>query len=847
MQTIDTSSRTHEDAALPVARIDAQDETSAAGVREYLEAHAVQVVLNKSSGLPPVYHIAVGDGDFVKQIFSLTRIADEKRLGIIMGETNSDIPKSIRHAKVVLLDPTEISPASVVEIFEFFFTSDNDLLDLRTRRYSRTVHEKPQAQPAEATPVFQERVVREKNESPLLPVHDQERIGLMIADMFGSQAKPEDRRREEHKHRRRKTLRRWMVGLLILSGIVIIPLVWYFFSVAVAGVALMGSTKAFTSGNISSVGWQVNAAKYWVGQGSMVLNIAAPPLRLIGQEYVIRGQERLVSFLSDATRAQEDVRTMLDVGQSVAAGLLNQVDVTSTGTTPAADITKLRMSLSSVQNTLGLAQAQLVMLTRDRTFPFSIPLVARQGTRAVSELVALRDSAGSMDKLLSLFLQLAGFKEPRRYLILLQNSAELRPTGGFIGSVAVASFADGRLTNLEIQDVYVFDGQLKGHVEPPVPVRELLGQEHWYLRDSNWDPDFAASGERAAWFYQKETGNAVDGVFALNTPFIVEVLKATGPIDLPDYDDRITADNFYGKSLHYTQNDFFPGSTQKRDFLGTLARALIATITTGKTTNTPKLFRAITTSLTSHDILMMFGSVDLQSLVEHYGWAGRVPSSAGCIGADANLCREHPLTIIEANMGINKVNAFVSRTISRQIAVDADGTLTEAVTLDIRNEDTTGASGTGWPYRAYVRFLLPQHAAVGEATLDGIPVASRARGALTLPYIESMDEGSGAYGVGIAFDVPASTQKRLTISYTRSAALTFMGDEAVLDVRVAKQPGVANSSIVTIIRYPLAWSAGIEEQGGTPGFTGDFIAKTGQLEYNMILDRDRTTRIRFTK
>jgi hypothetical protein len=444
-----------------------------------------------------------------------------------------------------------------------------------------------------------------------------------------------------------------------------------------------------------------------------------------------------------------------------------------------------------------------------------------------------------MDKLVSLFLQLAGFKEPRTYLVLLQNSAELRPTGGFIGSVAVASFADGRMSDLSVQDVYTFDGQLKGHVDPPVPVRELLGQEHWYLRDSNWDPDFAVSAERAAWFYQKEAGTSVDGVLAVNTPFIVSVLKATGPIDLPDYNDRISADNFYGKALYYTQNDFFPGSTQKKDFLGTLTRALITKITTSRTTNVPALFRAVTGALAGHDLLMMFGAADLQSVVSHYGWAGKVPSTTGCVGEDPARCSFDPLVSVEANMGVNKVNYFVSRIVDRQVTVNTDGAISETVTETIKN---TSGQDSGLSYRMYLRFLLPADVSVAGVMFDGVKVMSRKDTSTTpsLPYLERTDLAGAAYVLGIGADIPAGHEKQLSMTYTRDHVVSFGAEGAVVDLFLQKQPGVSGTPVHTVIRYPAAWTAGVEGQE-------DFIANTGQLEYNTVLDRDVLTRIRFTK
>jgi Protein of unknown function (DUF4012) len=825
MQSTATPSAKGNDTYLPIACIDAQDEPSVLPLREYLESHAVEVFVNKVPDRDVTYHIVMGDSDFVKLIFSRKNKRREKGLAIVVGYPDKDTGSAEYQSKIIFIDPKELSRDNVMDIFDFFFTSEKNSLDLRAPGHSRIVHEK------------------QHRESPAPEEPDRERINTIIADVFGDSVKPDNKKKQEQSRRGRKKGRRLAIISLLGIGLLIIPTIWYLIALSVSGVALAASARAMTTGNTDAVSWQSRVATYWTGQGSIILKVAAVPLTWAGAEEFVRGQERLLSFFSDAEAAVGEVQSMLGVGKSVASGLLNQVDITGSGTTPAADITRLRISLDSVQNTLGLAQAELVLLLKERTFPFAVPAVARTGTSVISQLSSVRDSAATMDELVSLFLQLAGFREARTYLILLQNSNELRPTGGFIGSVAVSTFEDGRMTDLSVQDVYTFDGQLKGHVDPPVPVRELLGQEHWYLRDSNWDPDFAVSAARAVWFYQKETGSSVDGVLAINTPFIVEVLKATGPIDLPDYNDRITADNFYGKSLYYTQNDFFPGSTQKKDFLGTLARALITKITTSRTTNMAALFRAIATSLTGHDILMMFGSPDLESVVAHYGWAGRVPSVPGCIGAELASCTMDPLVIVEANMGVNKANYFVSHMVDRQVTVRTDGSIKETV---IVTEKNTSSADKGLPYRTYLRFLLPADGAVSTVTLDAVAVPSRKSitTAPSFPYFERTQVTPDSYALGIGMDVPAGSQKQLSITYTRENVVRFGAAGAVVDFFVQKQPGVSATPVHTVLLFPAAWTAGLEEQASG---TGDFIANRGQLEYNTVLNRDVLTRIRFTK
>ena len=90
-----------------------------------------------------------------------------------------------------------------------------------------------------------------------------------------------------------------------------------------------------------------------------------------------------------------------------------------------------------------------------------------------------------------------GFYEDKNYLLLFQNDDELRPTGGFIGSIGDAVVKKGKIQNLTIQDVYELDGQLRNHIEPPFIVRRYL-QPHLYLRDSNFYLNFQESASMAA-------------------------------------------------------------------------------------------------------------------------------------------------------------------------------------------------------------------------------------------------------------------------------------------------------------------------------------------------------------
>ncbi|MCB0107011.1 MAG: DUF4012 domain-containing protein, partial [Caldilineaceae bacterium] len=50
--------------------------------------------------------------------------------------------------------------------------------------------------------------------------------------------------------------------------------------------------------------------------------------------------------------------------------------------------------------------------------------------------------------------ELTGVHGPRTYLLVVQNSDELRATGGFISALGVITLEQGRLANLEFVDSY---------------------------------------------------------------------------------------------------------------------------------------------------------------------------------------------------------------------------------------------------------------------------------------------------------------------------------------------------------------------------------------------------------
>ncbi|MDD4272047.1 MAG: DUF4012 domain-containing protein, partial [Patescibacteria group bacterium] len=134
---------------------------------------------------------------------------------------------------------------------------------------------------------------------------------------------------------------------------------------------------------------------------------------------------------------------------------------------------------------------------------------------------------------------LAGYPNEVKYLVMLENSDELRPTGGFLGTYGILKIKDGDILSFDMHDIYHLDMpvQDKINIAPPEPIRKYLNDK-WYMRDSNWSPDWPTAAKTISQFYQTESNlnpevekiPKFSGVIAITPKLITDFLKITGPI-----------------------------------------------------------------------------------------------------------------------------------------------------------------------------------------------------------------------------------------------------------------------------------------------------------------------------
>lgn len=327
----------------------------------------------------------------------------------------------------------------------------------------------------------------------------------------------------------------------------------------------------------------------------------------------------------------------------------------------------------------------------------------------------------------------------KQIIILFQNTEEIRATGGFMGSYARLVFEAGKITNLEIQDIYEPDGQFRGFVDAPPGAKEYLsGGQGLRLPDANWQPDFPSSAKTIATYFAFGHERDIDLLVTLNVDLVEKVLKIVGDIYLPDYGLTAGADNLTDLA-HADRNAFFAGSKQKVNFLSSLFNNLKFKLTTLSNQQVQSLLQTTQIALSKKDIQFFAWEEEIQSLFLKHQVAGALtrPASADLFFAQ-----------VESNVGINKANKKISRTVTLEIRPNS----TTATTY-FHNDDQNSREN----YINYHRFYLDPAVKVREIAFGGQTLTTYDQQLITTAEQETFNQ------IGVLVTVPAGASRELTL------------------------------------------------------------------------------------
>jgi hypothetical protein len=344
---------------------------------------------------------------------------------------------------------------------------------------------------------------------------------------------------------------------------------------------------------------------------------------------------------------------------------------------------ELLPSLDQVEEKLVYAKGEVDSINPER-YPFSI------GGNKLSDLIGNAQEAagsavtgvGNARPIIEVLPTLAGVDETRRYLVLFQNDAELRPTGGFMTAYAIMDVTKGRIVAERSVDIYSLDAKFGKRLERPEPIEKYLPLVfYWNLRDMNLSPDFKESMDTFISYYEEVPGETeVDGVIAIDTNVLKDLVGILGPIEVDGYgtfsneiDERCDCPQVIYKLEDLVTRPTYEIRTDRKAVLGPMMQTLLQKAYDADSNAWPELFRSTFKNIDEKHILFYMKDSSIQEAAERINIAGRIREFNGDY-----------LHINDANFGGAKSNIFVTQEVEHEIEI-GEGQTTKTVTMAYKN------------------------------------------------------------------------------------------------------------------------------------------------------------------
>lgn len=362
-------------------------------------------------------------------------------------------------------------------------------------------------------------------------------------------------------------------------------------------------------------------------------------------------------------------------------------------------------------------------------------------------------------------------------LVLIQDSSELRPTGGFLTEAIILGFNNAVLVDKQIFHVNDLDSRVYGYKEPTQDIKDLLGESKLFLHDSNWQADFVESSREVQWFVEQATGFKIDLVIAINSKTITEMISVLGDLKLEN-EFTINSENYLNKQEELAVSDYKSISNQKITWQ--LTNSLLDSLLDLSQDQLSFLNETLVDQLNQREVLLQSSNQSLQQVIEANSWGGTKTELTCPMEFKQENCLLDFIFQVESNVGINKINPHIKETIEHSLGISK-----KFVRHKRKITFENLAKSDLWPlgsYRNYLRFYLNKEASLEKVELNDKKV--------DLNKIKIIDDEQGKE-ISLLVEIPKQSEISLTITYLIPNQVTPPFSYVFFD---QKQAGVFNKT-----------------------------------------------------
>ena len=232
-----------------------------------------------------------------------------------------------------------------------------------------------------------------------------------------------------------------------------------------------------------------------------------------------------------------------------------------------------------------------------------------------------------------------GNEESKNYLVLFQEPAIPRPTGGLLGAYAFLSFNKGKI-DLSGNNIFALEDVFLEKIIPPDPLQPI--SDKWFFHDSNWFFDYPSSGQKILDFYST-TGKEplLDGVIVVNPSVLENILEIIGPVNINDDGLIIDQYNFYSFFQNQIQEGAKPAPLrQERELFSVFLENLQKKAKKASPETFSQIPDFLTDGFVKKDIQLYVTDDNLQYFFDSLDWTGKIGESKNdYLGVVFNLLR----------------------------------------------------------------------------------------------------------------------------------------------------------------------------------------------------------------
>jgi hypothetical protein len=335
------------------------------------------------------------------------------------------------------------------------------------------------------------------------------------------------------------------------------------------------------------------------------------------------------SAVAEVARSADDVASL---GLAPLVRVYNTLDwealLPSHSGTDLAPLNAASPSISAAAHAVRLSADRLSQIDSTKLVPQVVdPLIQARGQ--LNDVTVALDSAADAAKIAPTML---GAQAPRNYLLVIQNNAESRASGGIPGALAVLSFDNGKLT--------LGPQSSAGAVGPISPVVQVdaeqvqiySGRMGKFMQDVNLTPDFPTAASTAQAMWERKMGQRLDGVISIDPVALGYILDATGSVSITQPElvalastglpTELTGKNIVQTLLSDVYARINQPALQDAYFAG-VAQEIFAALSAGKS-NAKGLIEGLTRATSEGRVLVWSGIAAEQSVISKYALSGSI-------------------------------------------------------------------------------------------------------------------------------------------------------------------------------------------------------------------------------